>query len=145
MGIIFPNFETFCNKNLNSPHVKRWLIYSMRNTVYKLSHELPNDFEIASQEIRKFQETIKIRCRQSLVLSLHSRNKNFVIAVKIYAELVIKVFFSCLMLFDFFTLFQIFCPLKCFKVIYRIYKKYEDAPLSCKLRLYVTLINTARK
>ena len=42
--------------------------------------------------------------------SLHSMNENFVIAVKNYAEAMIKVFCSCPALLDFFNLFQVFCP-----------------------------------
>ena len=45
--------------------------------------------------------------------SLLSRNKTFVMVVKIYAEVVIKVFYFCPIVLDFFTLFQIFFIYDC--------------------------------
>ena len=42
--------------------------------------------------------------------SFHSRNNTIAIVIKICAEAVIKVFCSCQILLDFFTLFQMFCP-----------------------------------
>ena len=42
------------------------------------------------------------------MFSLPSRTKTFVIAVKNYAEAVIKILCFCPALLDFFTLFQIF-------------------------------------
>ena len=46
----------------------------------------------------------------SVVPSLSSRNKTFIITVKIYAKAEIKFFWPSLIFLDFFTLFQIFCP-----------------------------------
>ena len=43
------------------------------------------------------------------MVSLPSRNKTLAIATKNHAKLGIKVFNSCKILMDFFTLFQIVC------------------------------------
>ena len=66
--------------------------------------------DLGYQEIRIYYENVKIALRWSQLHSLLSRNKIFVIAVKNYAEAVIKVFCTCPILLDFFTLLQIFCP-----------------------------------
>ena len=95
------HFETFQHlSNINSPQVKRHDISSITNVVYELSQELPN-------EIMKYW--IKIGWRQSLVPNLISRN-NFITRVKNSAEACVKVFCSCSILLDFFTLFEIFLP-----------------------------------
>ena len=57
--------------------------------------------------IRKYWKNIKIRLKQGLVLSLPSKNKIFVIAVKNYAKSDIKVVCSCTILRGFFILSQI--------------------------------------
>ena len=59
------------------------------------------DFE--SQELRKYQQHLKIGWRQSLVPSLPSRNKTLVIAAKHYEETDIKMFLYFPFLRDFFT------------------------------------------
>ena len=52
----------------------------------------------------QYQEHLKITSRKRLLPSLPSRNKSMIIAVKNYADADIKVFGSCSILLNFFTL-----------------------------------------
>ena len=112
MDIIFRNFATF-QKSLDSPQVKQRLISSIKSIVYELPHQLPNDLRLrilSNQEIsgklQNYQE--KIVWRQSLVPSLPSRNKSFVIAIKNHPEAEMQILCSCPFLFDFFTFSKYF-------------------------------------
>ena len=79
-----------------------------------------------SQKIWKFKENIQIGYKYYLLLRLPSRNKYLAIAVKHYGKACIKVFWSCQILFFFFTLFQIFFP-----VLQLCYNTYFTAPTLC--------------
>ena len=67
----------------------------IKNIVYELSHEFSNNLRIRifrNQEmLREGQNWVEIEP----ITSLPSRTKNFVITVKIYVEVVIKIFCSC--------------------------------------------------
>ena len=82
----------------------------MKNIVYELPRELSNDVRLRILRnykiLGKCQDWVEIEPSALLC----SRYKNFVMAVKNYAETVIKFFCSCHNLYDFFTLVDIFCP-----------------------------------
>lgn len=66
--------------------------------------------QLKTLEIWKYLKNLKNEWMQNLVSSLLTRNKTLVIAVKNYVKVDIKVFSSCRILLDFFTLLHIFCP-----------------------------------
>ena len=72
-----------------------------KNIAYNLHHELPIDLRL-----RILENQVQIGDIKNWVLC---RDEIFIIAVKNFARAVTKVFRSCSILLDFFTLFQIFC------------------------------------
>ena len=74
-------------KNLDSPQVKLYLIFSVKKIVDELPHELPSTLRL---RILENQENIKIGSRYCLLASVFSRNKTFVIIAKNHAEGVLK-------------------------------------------------------
>ena len=108
MGIIFWNFIL---EKLGFNTSKAMVDICYKNIVYKLPNELPNDLRLRIWEyyevLEKCQNWAEIE--PSAQFSFYI-NKTFVIAVKTYAEVVTKIFFSCPIFLDFFTLSQIFYP-----------------------------------
>ena len=104
---IFWNFAIFQYRS-DSPQVKRNLTSSTSNLVYKLPHQLPNDLRL-----RKLGNIIKFTNLGGHIaqcpVSPH-KNQILTIAVKKFAKIDTKLFFSCPVLLDFFTWFQIFRP-----------------------------------
>ena len=73
------------------------------NVVQKLTHELPKDLD--SYKTGKYQEKLKVGLKQSLVLSLPSKNNTLVtVGAKITEKTDVKDFLHFPFLLDFFAL-----------------------------------------
>ena len=66
-------------------------------------------FKPGHKDTRKYWESFKIEWKQGLRPSILSRIKTLALAVDQYAKADINVLCSCAILFEFFTLIQIFC------------------------------------
>ena len=55
----------------------------MIDAIYELPHELPNDLDLGSQEIRTYQESLKTSQNNSLVPSLPAKMQILLILAKI--------------------------------------------------------------
>ena len=93
--------------------VQIWFVTSIQALIssiidFKLPHELPNNLNIVSREIRKYLKNLGTAWGHGPVFSLPSRNSFLQIVFKNYAKADIKVCCSCLIFLHFFNFCQIF-------------------------------------
>ena len=105
--IIFWNFATFYYRS-DLPRVKGNLISSTANLVYELPHKLPNDLRLRKLGIIREISNLGGHIAQSLVSLQELRLCKQ--QLKKLAKTDTKLFFSCPVLLDYSTLFQIFFP-----------------------------------
>ena len=92
LDIIFWNFFNILAK---FPFTTSMVVLDIQHSQHSKRVALRVVERLKTQKMRKNWENIKFELTQSLVPSLPSRNKTFLIAVKNYAEAVVKVFCSC--------------------------------------------------
>lgn len=85
-------------------------IQVIRDFVCKLPHTFPNNLNVRLKEIKKYNENPKIRWGPNVAPSVPAKVKFSEIAIKNKKKKVIKILLSCLILLEFFTCCQIFCP-----------------------------------
>ena len=103
--IIFWNFTTFEHLNTDLTHHEQKKLNIYWNKLHVRDALLVVKLRVASS-VAEYEENLTTGLRHSLVSSLPSRNET--LAKRFKADT--KVFWSCPMLLDSFTLFQLFCP-----------------------------------
>ena len=99
-----------------------WLLvqvwYTTSNKVFDTLHIYILPCELLNN--KTFWENLKIKWGKSLVPSLQSSNKTFIMAVRNDVNLDINVFSSCSIFLDYFNFLQIFCLYYTEAVVWRL-------------------------